>query len=436
MNSDQRRLLFVSYAYPPTGGGGVQRSVKFAKYLPEFRWRPTVLTAANPSVPVRDSDLTNELDSKTPVLRARTLEPSYEAKQRLVNLESSTSFSWKRWVKQRLKSTGMSLLQPDPQTLWNPLAARLARKTLLQIPHQAIYVTGPPFSSFLLGRSLKRRFGLPLVLDFRDEWLLASQYLDNHQRSGRGYRTQVRMLGKVLRAADAVVTTTQASALELSRQVHRSGGLASVHCIYNGYDEDDFTPLHCTTVDQNRLRIIYTGTLWKLTDISPLVAALNELEAIDATAAARIDLIVVGRRTPDQDAIVRRLDETAIQVEHHDYLPHCRSLEVASSADLLLLLLADQPGAERVVPAKLFEYLALRRPILAICGEGETASLLAQTGQTHRFSPDQPASIAQFLSTFLREKPSQPSLDQPVIGQFSRRELTRQLANVVDSVCR
>ncbi|QDV40941.1 hypothetical protein Enr13x_07790 [Stieleria neptunia] len=436
MTRDQRRMLLISYAYPPTGGGGVQRSVKFAKYLPRYDWRPTVLTAADPSVPVRDKDLSMELDPQTTVLRAKTLEPSYRTKQKLIATDDPSSISFKRWMKQCVRKAGMSLLQPDPQILWNPFAARLATQTLRQLPHDVVYVTGPPFSSFLLGRTLKRRFGLPLVLDFRDEWLLASQHFENHQRSGIAFRRQQVMLGKVLRAADAVVATTQASAEELAGQIQATGGRASVHCIYNGYDEDDLPALRPASNPSDRLRIVYTGTLWKLTDISPVVDALIQLAAADPDSASRIDLILAGRRTPHQDAIVAKLDATVVNVQRHDYLPHGQSLELAASADVLLLLLADEPGAERVVPAKLFEYLSLRKPILSVCGNGETASLIGQHGHSYRFSPDQTNRIAACLVTLLAERPvPSTGLDED-LSQFSRRRQTSQLAAVMDAVSR
>lgn len=436
MNLVERRMLLISYAYPPTGGGGVQRSVKFAKYLPQYHWRPTVLTAADPSVPVRDNDLSMELDPQTTVLRARTLEPSYRTKQKLIATGDPSSVSFTRWMKQCVRKAGMSLLQPDPQILWNPCAARLATQTLRQVPHEVVYVTGPPFSSFLLGRTLKRRFGLPLVLDFRDEWLLSSQHFENHQRSGIAYRQQRRMLGKVLRAADAVVATTQASADELARQIQETGGRASVHCIYNGYDEDDLTALRCDSNPSDRLRIVYTGTLWKLTDISPVVQALIQLAAADPESAARIDLIIAGRRTPHQDALVAQLDATAVNVRRHDYLPHGKSLELAASADVLLLLLADEQGAERVVPAKLFEYLALRKPILSVCGDGETASLIDHHGHAYRFSPGRPDRIAACLSTLLAKRPCTAMCVADDLRQFSRRQQTSQLAEVMDAVSR
>ncbi|QEG02188.1 hypothetical protein Mal15_62730 [Stieleria maiorica] len=434
MACDPRRLLLISYAYPPVGGGGVQRSVKFAKYLPQYQWRPTVLTAADPSVPVRDSDLSMELDPETTVLRARTFEPSYRTKQKLIATQPSSSFSPKQWIRQSARKAAMALLQPDPQVLWNPSASRLATRTLRGIPHDAVYVTGPPFSSFLLGRTLKRRFGLPLVLDFRDEWLLAIRHFENHQRSVIAIRRQRKMLDKVLRAADAVVATTQSSANELARQIDASGGQASVHCIYNGYDQDDLTGLPSAPPISERLRIVYTGTLWKLTDISPIVDALLRLSTTDPDSAARIDLIIAGRRTPHQDAIVGKLDPTRVNVQRHDYLPHGKSLELAASADVLLLLLADEPGAERVVPAKLFEYLALKRPILAVCGDGETASLVGQHRHTFRFSPTQTDGIAGCLIKLFDQRPS--VVDGTCLDQFSRRRQAGQLAGIMDSVCR
>ena len=169
MKDPLRRVLFISYAYPPTGGGGVQRSVKFTKYLPETRWRPTVLTAANPSVPVQVSDLSGDLDPETVVLRARTLNPLMRSSKNWFRRESPREFPCAAWS----GKPACPCCNPIPRCCGIRWAYRMASTALRQTPHEVIYVTGPPFSSFLLGRSLKRRFGLPLVLDFRDEWLLS-----------------------------------------------------------------------------------------------------------------------------------------------------------------------------------------------------------------------------------------------------------------------
>ena len=424
------RVLMVCYAFPPTGGGGVQRSVKFVKYLPEFGWRPTVLTVSNPSVPVQDSDLASEVDPTIEVIRARTLEPSYSAKQRVVASGDSSRFS----IKSVARGAAMMLLQPDPQVLWNPFAYQAAKKHLRRVPHDAIYVTGPPFSSFLIGRKLKQKFNLPLVVDFRDEWLLAIKYLENHQRGSFSHGRQVAMMRKVLRSADAVLATTQASATELRRYTEQVGGHAKVQCVYNGYDEDDFGSAPMSDerragTESRRLRIVYTGTLWNLTDISPLVQSLLSLASTSADAASKIELVIAGRLAPEQQALVDQIDETPIEVRCCGYLPHRESVALARSADLLLLLLSDQPGAERVVPAKLFEYLAIGKPILAICGAGETKQLLKQAEQKFNFSPNDQEGIANFIRSYLDQPPSFTLARN--IKRFSRRELTQQLADVL-----
>lgn len=432
-----RRVLFVSYAFPPTGGGGVQRSVKFVKYLPQFNWRPTVLTASNPSVPVTDQDLNGEVDREVNVLRARTWEPGYRWKASLGGSSAKSNRpSWRSIV----RKAGMWLLQPDPQVLWNPSAFWAASKELRREAYDAIYVTGPPFSSFLLGRALKRRFGLPLVVDFRDEWLLASEHLDNYSfgRAARG--RQLRMMQSVLRASDAVITTTQASAGEIRGHANHCGARPIIRCIYNGFDPPDFGTSSTHREATDRLRIIYTGTLWKLTDIQPLVTALQRVAATAEIAARRIELVLVGRRTPMQDSVVRQLDPTPVTVRSHDYLPHREAIDEARRGDVLLLLLANQRGAERVVPAKLFEYMALGKPILAICPEGETDELLAKHGYPHRFAPNQTDQIANWIlariPAGITESEPTTLLDRSVIETFSRKNLTHQLSDLLSEVSR
>lgn len=445
-----KRVLMICYAFPPTGGGGVQRSVKFVKYLPDNGWQPTVLTAANPSVPVRDQDLAGDVKSSVKVIRARTLEPSYSSKQKLAPSASKSRFSVKRFI----RSAAMSVLQPDPQVLWNPFAYRAASAELNQADYDVIYATGPPYSSFLLGQRLKRKYGIPLVVDFRDEWLIAIEYLENHRRSALSSRIQTKMMHRILQSADAILATTQASADQLGVYASRVGSAAKVHCIYNGYDESDFaetscdvgirddTALNatgCANQDSSRLRIVYTGTLWELTDISPVVESLRKLIASNPTIAAKIQLSIAGRLAPKQQAIVDGLRNSPIEVQCLGYLPHNECITLARSADLLLLLLADRPGAERVVPAKLFEYLALQRRVLAVCGEGETEMLLRQRSQVVRFHPDDRDAIADYLQACVAD----PKMHMPVpnpspneLETFSRRRLTQQLASVMQELSR
>ena len=165
-----RRVLLIAYNFPPVGGAGVQRPVKWAKYLRRFGWDVTVLTTENPSVPVRDDSLLTDLPNDVRVVRARTWEPDYRVKQSLVGADTARPSFW-----QRMKSAAKGLarrcvklaLQPDPQVLWNPNALRVGAAVLSEQPHDAILVTAPAYSSFLIGAALKRQFRLPLILDYR-----------------------------------------------------------------------------------------------------------------------------------------------------------------------------------------------------------------------------------------------------------------------------
>ncbi len=432
-----RRVLFVSYAFPPTGGGGVQRAAKFAKYLPQYGWRPTIVTVDNPSVPLQDHDLTGDLDPRLQIVRAKTWEPGYGVKKRLAKAGSGGRVT----AGSLLRRLSMHVLQPDPQILWNPFAFRAAARTLQAQTHDAILVTGPPFSSFLLGCKLKKQFGIPLILDFRDEWMLVAQHLENYQLSGFAYRWQQAMMRKVLRAADGVIATTRASAVELAGYCREAKSAATVACIYNGFDPDDLSALRYEPVADAKLRIVYTGTLWNLTNIAPLVRALQSLARLAPGRASDLELVVAGRRTPQQDAILDRLRDTPVSVVRHDYLPHKQSLKLAASADMLLLLLDEQPGAERVVPAKLFEYLALGRPILAIGPEGETRQLLRDQSQTAAFRPAETERLARWLTTQLdtvsiskmpHRVHSRLAASPTLLDRFSRPNLTGELAHLLE----
>lgn len=438
--SAPQRVLFISYAFPPTGGGGVQRPVKFARYLPRHGWQPTMLTVANPSVPVSDAALLKDVDPELPIVRARTWEPGYAAKRRLTNTAASGRSNWRDWVRRRV----VGLLQPDPQVLWNPLAARAAARALRQNRHAAILVSGPPFSSFLLAARLKQQFRLPLVLDFRDEWSMIGRYLENHASDGHGGR-QHRMMMRTLAAADAVVATTQASAAELGDCCRAAGSSAIVATIYNGFDPEDLRGLQGERRRAGKFRIVYTGTLWRLTDVRPLVNALETLARQAPELLSRLELVFAGRRTPEQDRVLDRLENLAISLQRRDYLPHDESLQLAASADLLCLLLADEPGAERVVPAKLFEYMALRRPMLALVPAGETQQLVHTMPDAQRFDPHDAEGIADWLAAQLAApfvaspQPSPLGLrvddaSAAELSRFSRSELTGQLARLLDAV--
>lgn len=421
----------------------MQRVTKFVRYLPEFDWDCSVLTVANPSVPVTDESMMKEVPESTIIRKARTYEPGYALKNAVSAGATGTSpqrSGLKGMLKKLVRSTGNAVLQPDAQILWYPHAVKEGLRLLGELRHDAIFVTAPPFSSFVIGAELSRRSGLPLVVDYRDEWGISNQYQENRQKSRLSHRLQARMQRRVLRQASAVIATTRRSSEAVGETARRAGSQAAVSHIYNGYDANDIPPVAAAAesepaVGTNRLRLAYVGTLWNLTSIEPVVEAIRQVTATAPQLAEKIELVVAGRQTGDQEAILNRLDATPCRVEREGYVDHQRAINIMQSADALCLLLSDLPDAGRVVPAKTFEYMALQQPILSVVPSGEVSELLTDCPLAASFEPNDVAGIAEWMLQQLRGGTPTTTTTVPWnVERFERRELTRQLAGILDNV--
>lgn len=436
--STLKRVLLVAYQFPPVGGAGVQRVVKFVKYLPQFGWQATVLTVANPSVPVLDHSLEADIPAGTVIRKARTLEPGYAVKAAVSagDGQATATKSLKKSIKSMVRRAANLALQPDPQVLWVPGAVKEGLKALKETPHDAIMVTGPPFSAFLVGEKLSRATGVPLLLDYRDEWGISNAYLENKRAGGFADAIQRRMQAKVVRRAKALVATTHASAEEVGRVNAKASGKASVSCIYNGYDADDFANQQPATTSADRYRLAYVGTLWKLTDVGPLVDAVLDLAQRRPDLAGALELSFAGRRTAEQVAHLDRLAGSPCRLDLHPYLDHDAAVALARSADTLCVLLSGVPEAARVVPAKVFESMAARSPVLVIAPKGEVWNLLADHPAAGLFEPSDVRGIADYLASAIEKKQQGQvaNFDGYDPSRFERRQLTQQLAELLNQI--
>lgn len=462
-----RRALVVAYVFPPSGGAGVQRVTKFVKYLPQFGWDCSVLTVSNPSVPLRDESMLAEIPESTVIRKAKTYEPGYAFKNAVS--ASSAQNTGRKGLKSALKgiirSIGNAVLHPDAQLLWYPQAVKEGLRLLKELHHDCIFVTAPPFSSFLVGAALSRATGLPLVLDYRDEWGISNRYQENRQKSGLAQRLQERQQQRVLREAKAVIATTRRSAASLREVIQRANSRATVTQIYNGYDAADVRGARSNHIASSAsassneqpletasdvaaengyglkvsgfklFRIVYVGTLWNLTSIEPVVEALLRICHQAPGIGSQIELVVAGRRTSEQDALLDRLNGMPCRVVREDYVEHARAIEIMRSADALCLLLSNVEEAARVMPAKTFEYLALQRPILAIAPAGEVTELLGGCPYASTFSPTDVDNIAEHLAVNVTNPDLALVRGSWNYQQYERRELTGQLARLFNDVC-
>ncbi|MFZ5585546.1 MAG: glycosyltransferase [Thermodesulfobacteriota bacterium] len=415
-----RSLLFISYVFPPSGGAGVQRAVKFVKYLPAQGWRPVVVTPARPSVPLRDPGLLGELPPEVVVRRLVSLEP--DAPEGASTSGRAGGLS----ALGRLKALAGGLLFPDRHVLWLPTALPGALAAARRHQAQAVLVTAPPFSAFLLGWAVSRLAGLPLVLDFRDDWSGFFSKGFAAQGGGRLWRALVRAAeGLCVGAAARVIGNTPEMTARL-RRVH--GGPAEKYVwIPNGYDPADFAFLRHAPAPppagDGRLRLLYTGTVFGSHPLDDLWAGFARLTPAERR---RFVVTVVGRVVPGQ-VVDPGLE--GLTVNLLPYEPHQAVVRRMAQADVLLLTLAGLPGLDAMVPAKLFEYLAVGRPVLAIAPFGAAAKIVEATGAGAVVAPGDPAALAARLRAWLADPPRPLG---PPPRAFDRRLHTALLARALD----
>lgn len=440
-----RRALFVAYAFPPAGGVSVHRVTKFIKYLPEFGWNCSVLTAENPSVPMFDNSLIAEVPPSTNVRRARTLEPGYALKSIVSASQETKTVSATGKLKNGLRNVARRLfntvLQPDPQILWRPQALRDGMKLLKETRHDVIVATGPPFSSFLLALTLSQRTGLPLAVDYRDEWTVMAHWENKHSGPLDVF-IQDRMQKRVLAGSSLILGTTKATAAELRRLAAGANSHAKVDHIYNGFDQSDFplTDSRSARVDYgngtDQFRLSFVGTLWNAASIGPVVDAIIALSERSPALTKALELVVAGRRTSEQEAELDRLAATPAKLVRLPFISHKEAIHLMCASDALLLINADLPNTERLVNAKTFEYMAARRPIFGVAPEGEIWSLLREMPGTLLSRPSDGAAIAANLKASIEswQRGVTYAASDWNLTAFERRNLAAKLASLLDEL--
>jgi glycosyltransferase involved in cell wall biosynthesis len=423
------RLLIVSYAFPPVGGVGVQRVTKLAKYLPEFGVAPTILTAENPSVPVTDETLLRDVPASVEVLRTPTLEPGYRAKAAVWRGVAQAGRG--SAARASLARLARGIFVPDPQILWLPTAAPAFRR--LAGRADAVLVSGPPFSPFLLGLLSNT----PFVLDYRDEWRTTAAY----EMHGGSLATLVidAIEPVLLRRAGAVLTATAEFRENLLAR-HADLDPEKVVVLTNGYDPDDFAAAKAAPPPPayspgQKLVVTYAGTSFRLTSPKGLFAGLRLLRERAPAIAEGLDVRFIGRVVETEKRIFD--DEAPPLVHSSGHRPHEEALAAVAQSHLALCILDDVPGVESIYPAKIFELMHLGRPCLTVAPPGALSRLVERHGLGVVVHPRSPAAIADTLEravlAFRRGERVLPC--EPVgIEQYHRRALAGRVADVVRGV--
>lgn len=432
-----RSALLVSYYYPPSGGPGVQRVLKFSRYLPAFGYRPLILTVPEDAeFPVLDPSLAAEVPEQAVVARAPIIE-FYSAYRRLTGKRGRSTtldidtVSQHRvgWRERTARLVRGALFIPDGRVGWLPGATAAGRELIQRHQPRVIFASGPPFTTHWIGRRLAEWSNLPLVVDYRDPWTRAPYY---PERPGWARRVDERLEHSCLRAAAAVVTVNHTIRDHLLER-YRDLDPAKFHQIANGFDPADFASLESRPA--RKWTLVHTGSLHGARIPHTLLEVLSAWLREDPGLADEMELRFVGRldqgmidalSIPPLDRIVR-LD---------GYRPHGESVQALLDSHLLLLLIVDDPQSRGMLTGKLFEYLGSGRPILALAPEGEAAELLRRTGAGRVVLPRDAEGIRAALGEALAaHRRGEAAFGRPraaEVAAYSRVELTGALARLFD----
>ena len=425
-----KKVVIVSYNFPPVGGAGVQRPVKFVKYLRAFGWEPVVLSVSNPSVPVVDNSLMRDIPEDVKIYRAKTLEPSYSRKQDY----ASSRAGLRQSIKKKLKNIMASCLLPDLQILWWPcLMLELIRIIMKEKPC-CLFVTAPPFSSFVPVVALGSIFKIPVVLDFRDEWSFSRSTWENAAKHRLAYFFDS-MLEKYVVSKCQSFSAANNSYIQSIYKSYPKINNDKGHVITNGYDEEDFLyrKLNLDTIgSKNKINIVYTGSVWKATSLSPFVSALIELLDTDPLIVEKVSVKIYGRVVDEEKFCLKNKKVSKI-IELYDYCDHDMIIREIQNADILLISLIDLPGAEKIITGKAFEYMASGKHIFAMVPEGETRSILSENYDCLSFvHPNDHEGICAALCELFENIDGVRGCLGKDVSQFSRKRLTECLARVLD----
>jgi glycosyltransferase involved in cell wall biosynthesis len=420
-----KKVLFITYYFPPMGLGGVQRTLKFVKYLPSFGWQPIILTVRPGSYFAFDPSLLKDVPAAVKVVRTDSLDPLkmlswLQHREKTVEPPEN--------LRRTLSYLSQMVFQPDNKLGWLPFALSKAREILHQESVEIVYATAPPFTCHLIGILLSRLYRKPLVVDFRDAW---TQFQFVHYPTSIHRLLNQLLEKKVIRKAARVISTNEVLRENL-RQAHPRTAASKFTVIPHGFDPDDFENKGEPS-STGKFTVTYSGSFYATVTPKHFLSAVREMLDEEPELANEIKLLFLGMFREENKRLVKKLSLQSV-VDIRGYLPHSESVVQLLSSDLLWLTLDESEGAEAVTPSKLFEYIASGRPILACVPEGAAAQIIRSTGNGIVIPPDDIQGIKKAILGYYNQYRTGKlkRTNSRIIQKYDRQRLTGELARVFD----
>lgn len=414
------KVLILTYYFPPAGGSGVQRWLKFTKYLPELGIKPIIYTVENPDYPILDESLVSEIPKGIEILKQPIFEPNKflsffgkKNKQSAGFLNKNPSFFGK--ITQYIRA---NYFIPDARKYWIKPSVKYLISYLKNNKIDAIITTGPPHSVHLIGLALKKELKIKWIADFRDPWT-DIDYFHQLPLTKKARKIHHQLEQEVLEKADTVIVvgkTMRENYLKFNK---------NTHVITNGFDTS--TELSHIQLDK-KFSLVHIGMLNSDRNHNMLWKVLAELSTENPEFASTLEIKLIGKISSDtfESLSQYKLNQNLI---HIDYLSHHEVLKHQKSAQLLVLLINKVPSAKGIITGKIFEYLQAKRPILAIApGNGDLAEIITNTNSGVVIDFDDEKKLKKTIfKSYKGYKNNTLTIDSKNIKQYHRKELAKKL---------
>lgn len=419
-----KKVLILVYYWPPSGGSGVQRWVRFVSNLPDYGFTPTVITTHNGDYPAIDVSLLDAVPNNVKVIRTKT--PVFgRIFKKLTNSKTEIPYGSLEtsaddgFLKKLLIFTRLNLVIPDARRIWNKYALKAAQKELLTDRYDCVITSGPPHSTHLVGFQLKKEFKIKWLADFRDPWTQMG-YLKNVKRSKIAEGIDKYYENKIVQNCDKLISATKLIKKDF-------GNIDKIEIIRNGYIESDFE--HKPTKRKgNEFTINFFGTMPVESNPVYVLLAVYHLRE---TGIENIRMNYYGNICNEIKEELTKIDTDNL-VTFHPYIPHVEMLEIMIESSMLLLVINKVKHNEGIITGKIFEYIGSRRPIIALGPlDGEAAEILEETESGTIFDYKDIDGIAEFIRSNLNNefKATENS------HKYSAGVLTQKLAEIISDCC-
>jgi len=441
-----KRVLIISYYFPPSGGPGVQRVLKFVKYLPEFGWEPVVLTVKDGDFPARDESLLSEIPKDVKVYRTEIFEPydyyrklTGRKKGQAIDVDNIEKGSKKKFSDKLAEFIRATFFIPDARKGWKKFAVKEGKKIIDTEKPDLIFSSSPPYTCALIAMELKRysekKYGKKMVWvsDFRDAW---TDYLTTPNRWFLPKKIDKHYEKTTLYKADVLTIVASGMKDDFDRKYPEISKKTKYVLIRNGFDSKDYKDSSTDNKRNDKFTIAYTGSMYGKRNPYYFLDTIAELVEKGKADINKIKFIFAGRMGSD---IQKYINNSPLKnvIEVISYVPHSESINYLMKADAMLLLIDEDKYSKMILSGKVFEYLGTalltQKPIFAIAGEGEAKDLIEETKSGIVIPHHHPEILSgEYLKLYngFFENKNTFLPDTKAIKNYDRKILTEKLANL------